>query len=144
MCVIEVTGRQILDALEWGAHALPDENGGFLQVSGLSYEIRTYIESPCMSNEFGQFQGIEGTRRVQNVQVGGEPIDPDKTYTLAGNDFMFLENGDGYTMFADAELLTDTMLVDNEMLIKYVEENLEGTIPEKYAYPDGRITWITP
>ena len=37
MCVIEVTGQQILDALEWGAHAMPGENGGFLQVAGLTY-----------------------------------------------------------------------------------------------------------
>lgn len=34
-CVIEATGQQILDALEWGARAVPDENWGFLQTSGL-------------------------------------------------------------------------------------------------------------
>ena len=143
MCVIEATGQQILDALEWGAHALPDENGGFLQVSGLSYEIRTYIESPCMSNEFGQFQGIEGTRRVQNVQVGGEPIDPDKTYTLASHDFMFLKNGDGYTMFDGTPLLQDCVKLDNQLLIDYIVDTLGGVIGEEYAdpYGQGRITF---
>ncbi len=34
-CVIEATGQQILDALEWGARGVPDENWGFLQTSGL-------------------------------------------------------------------------------------------------------------
>ena len=34
MCVVEATGQQILDALEWGAQVVPEENGGFLQVSG--------------------------------------------------------------------------------------------------------------
>ena len=33
MCVIEASGQQILDALEHGARNLPEENGGFLQVS---------------------------------------------------------------------------------------------------------------
>ena len=44
VCVIEATGQQILDALEWGAYLVPAENGGFLQVSGLTYEIHTYHE----------------------------------------------------------------------------------------------------
>ena len=39
MCMIEATGQQIIDALEWGARSIPGENGGFLQVSGLTYEI---------------------------------------------------------------------------------------------------------
>ena len=144
MCVIEVTGQQILDALEWGAHALPDENGGFLQVSGLSYEIHTYIESPCVSNEFGQFHGIEGARRVQNVRVGGEPIDPDKTYTLASHDFLFLKKGDGYTMFDGAPLLQDCVKLDNQLLIDYIVDTLGGVIGEEYAdpYGQGRITFV--
>ena len=36
LCVVEATGQQILDALEWGARNVPGENGGFLQVSGLT------------------------------------------------------------------------------------------------------------
>ncbi|MBP3736530.1 MAG: bifunctional metallophosphatase/5'-nucleotidase, partial [Lachnospiraceae bacterium] len=43
VCVAEMTGKQLLDALEWGAHVTPDEHGGVLQVSGLTYEIHTYI-----------------------------------------------------------------------------------------------------
>ena len=42
---VEVTGQQILDALEWGARNVPGESGGFLQVAGMSYEIHTYIEN---------------------------------------------------------------------------------------------------
>ena len=34
MCVAEATGQEILDALELGASKYPEENGGFLQVSG--------------------------------------------------------------------------------------------------------------
>lgn len=31
LCVVEATGQQILDALEWGARNVPAENGGFLR-----------------------------------------------------------------------------------------------------------------
>ena len=142
LCVIEATGQQILDALEWGAHALPAENGGFLQVSGLSYEIRTDIESPCVANDVGQFQSIEGARRVQNVLAGGVPIDPDRTYTLASHDFLFFKNGDGYTMFDGAPLLLDCVKLDNQLLIDYITETLGGVIGAEYGdpYGQGRIT----
>ena len=144
MCVIEVTGQQILDALEWGARAVPGENGGFLQVSGLSYEIHSYIESPCKSDENSMFAGIEGERRVQNVLVDGKPIDPEATYTLASHDYMLLNNGDGYTMFDGAPLLQDRVKLDNQVLIDYITETLEGVIGEKYEdlTGEGRIVIV--
>ena len=55
LSVIEVTGQQILDALEWGARAVPEQNGGFLQVSGLSYEVCADVESCCVEDENGMF-----------------------------------------------------------------------------------------
>ena len=133
MCVIEVKGQQILDALEWGARKVPGENGGFLQVSGLSYEIHSYLPDPCKADEAGLFTGIEGERRVQNVLVGGEPIDPEATYTLASHDYMLLNNGDGYTMFAGAKLLQDRVKLDNQVLIDYITQTLGGVIGEQYA-----------
>ena len=47
MVVIEVSGQDILDALEWGARSVPDESGAFLQVSGLTYEIDAGRASAC-------------------------------------------------------------------------------------------------
>ena len=142
LCMVEATGQQILDALEWGSHGLPGESGGFLQVSGLSYEIRTDIESPCVTDLNGMFVGVEGERRVQNVLVGGEPIDPERTYTLASHDFMLLNSGDGFTMFRDSPLLLDCVKEDNQLLIDYIVETLGGDIGEEYANPygQGRIT----
>ena len=138
MCVIEVTGQQILDALEWGAHAIPGENGGFLQVSGLSYEIHSYIESPCKSDENSLFTGIEGERRVQNVLIGGEPIDPEATYTLASHNYMLLDHGDGYTMFDGAPLLQDSVKLDNQVLIDYITGTLGGVIGPEYEDLTGQ------
>ena len=144
MCVIEVTGQQILDALEWGARKVPGENGGFLQVSGLSYEIHSYIPDPCKADENTMFAGIEGERRVQNVLIGGEPIDPEATYTLASHDYMLLNGGDGYSMFAGAPVLQDRVKLDNQVLIDYITENLGGVIGEQYEdlTGDGRIVIV--
>ena len=132
MCVVEVTGQQILDALEWGARKVPGENGGFLQVSGLSYEIHSYLPDPCKVDENTLCAGIEGERRVKNVLVGGEPIDPEATYTLASHDYMLLNNGDGYTAFEGAKLLQDRVKIDNQVLIDYITEDLGGVIGEEY------------
>ena len=144
MCVIEVTGQQILDALEWGARNVPGENGGFLQVSGLSYEIHTYIDTPCKTDENTMFAGIEGERRVQNVLVNGEPIDPNATYTLASHDYMLLNGGDGYSMFTGCKLLQERVKLDNQVLMDYIIETLGGSVGEEYddPYGQGRIVIV--
>ena len=49
-----------------------------------------------------------------------------------------LSGGDGYTMFKEADVLTMTMLPDNEVVIKYLEEYLDGVIPENYRETQGR------
>ena len=138
MCVIEVTGQQILDALEWGARAVPGENGGFVQVAGLTYEIHSYIESSCTFDEKGMFTGVEGERRVRNVLLGGEPIDPEATYTLAGVDYMLLASGDGFSMFAGAKLLQDRVKLDNQVLIDYIVDYLGGVIGPEYEELTGQ------
>ena len=42
-------------------------------------------------------------------------------------------------MFKEADTLTMTMLPDNEVVIKYIEEYLHGVIPEDYREARGRI-----
>ena len=147
LTVIEVTGQQVLDALEWGVHSTPGEFGGFLQVSGLTYEFDPTIESPCIQDENKMFGGIDDTkeRRVRNVLVGGEPIDPAKTYTLASHDYMLLNSGDGYTMFKGAKVLQESVKLDNQVLIDYITQTLGGVVGEGYdkPYGEGRIVSVT-
>ena len=144
MCVVEATGQQILDALEWGARSVPGENGGFLQVSGLTYEIHTYIESSAKADENTMFAGVEGEYRVKNVMVGGEPLDPEKTYTLASHNYMLKNGGDGFNMFMDCNLLQDEVMLDNQVLINYITGTLGGVVGEQYAdpYGEGRIVGV--
>ncbi len=145
LCMVEMTGQQILDALEWGARAVPGESGGFLQVSGLSYEVHSYIDTPCSADEESNCViDAGGERRVKNVLVGGEPIDPAKTYTVAGNNYMLRSAGDGFCMFKDTKLLLDQVKLDNQTLIDYISDTLGGTIGEAYDDPtgQGRITIV--
>ncbi len=141
MSVVEVTGQDILDALEWGATEVPEENGGFLQVSGMTYEIDSSMDSTCTRDENSMFTGVSGARRVKNVMIGDEPIDPERTYTLTTSNYILFEHGDGFTMFDDAKVIEDSTRLDNQVLIDYIKETLGGTIGEKYAdpYGDGRI-----
>ncbi|MBQ8201995.1 MAG: bifunctional metallophosphatase/5'-nucleotidase [Clostridia bacterium] len=138
MCMVEVSGQQILDALEWGSRNVPNELGGFLQVSGLTYEIHTYIASSAVSDENGMFAGVDGEYRVKNVMVGGEPLDLTKTYKLASHNYMLKSAGDGYAMFKGAKLLIDETLIDNQVLITYITTELGGVVGEAYSEPYGQ------
>ena len=138
VCVVEATGQQILDALEWGARSVPDENGGFLQTSGMTYEIHTYIDHSCTKDENGMFTGVEGERRVKNVMVGGSPIDPEAHYKVAGTDYYLLMNGDGHTAFNKAERADTGGILDTQVLSGFITEELGGVIGEEYSDPRGQ------
>ena len=144
MCVVECTGQEILDALELGCSKLPAESGGFLHVSGMTYTIDLNVESTVKLDENGMFVSVEGERRVKDVTVGGEPLDPEKTYTLASHNYKLKDCGDGYSMFADNVFLQDSVMIDNQVLINYIVDVLGGTVGEEYAdpYGQGRITII--
>ncbi len=152
LCMVKTTGAQILDALELacrnttgsysdGVNAL-GESGGFLQVSGLKFEIDTSVPSSVKLSATDAFVEVTGERRVKNVKVlcNGEyvDIDPDKTYTLASHNFLIKNGGDGYTMFQKDELLIDEGMIDNQVLITYLTDVLGGKLG-KYSSVEGRI-----
>ena len=134
----EVSGQMLLDALEFGVSFLPDEAGAFPQVSGITFRINKDIASSVRINEKKQFLSVDGGYRVSDVKVDGKDLDPEAIYTLAISDYLFT-GGDGYTMFENANIISSTKLPDNEVVMKYIEEDLNGVIPEKYAGPQGRI-----
>ncbi len=86
--MVEVSGATILQALEHGV-AAGTPQGRFPQVSGM-----TYVWDPS----------ADAGARIVDVTVGGAPLDPAATYTLATNDFL-LGGGDGYEMLADGTVL---------------------------------------
>lgn len=145
LCMVEASGQQILDCLEMGAVYYPEENGGFMQVSGLTYEIHSYIPSSVRNDDEGNFVSVDGEYRVKNVIVNGEPLDLAKTYTLASHNYMLLSGGDGMTMFKDCNVVAREIMVDNQTLIEYIADELGGTVGEEYSDPkgSGRITAVS-
>ena len=144
MCMVEATGSEIYDALEMSASALPAELGGFLQVSGISFTIDVNVPSPVVVDENKMFVKVDGEPRVKDIMVGDEPLDLEGTYTVACHDYLLKNMGDGYTMFADNTLLLDSVMIDNQVLINYIVEKLDGTVGEEYSdpYGQGRITIV--
>lgn len=145
LCLVEASGQEILDALEVSSMYSPSESGGFLQVSGMTYEIHNYIESSVELDENGQFVSVNGEYRVKNVKINGESIDLEKTYTLSSHNYIIKSGGDGYTMFMDNNLLVDEAVLDYQGFLTYITENLGGVIGAEYENLNGedRITIFT-
>lgn len=86
LVTIDITGQQLIDALEWGVRNYPDEDGGFIHVGGLTFDMNP---------------AAEALSRVSNVKLSdGTAIDVNARYTVATLNFL-ADGGDGYTMLAD-------------------------------------------
>ncbi len=81
--VTRIDGRALHELLEYG-YAL---HYGLAQASG----VETTYDSRRPAGE-----------RLQEVSVGGEPLDPDRLYTVASSQFL-ANGGDGYAMLAAGE-----------------------------------------
>ena len=145
LCMVKANGQQILDALEWTTRAVPGENGGYLHVSGLTYELHTYIESSATNDDKGMFTGVTGEYRVKNVMINGEPLDLNKEYTVASHNYLFKLGGDGTCMFENCEVLLDEIKLDYQTVIDYIVDTLGGVVGEEYAdiWGQGRVTVIS-
>lgn len=142
MCaVIEVSGHQILEALEMGASHYPDEFGGFCQVAGMEYTVNSRIPSTVQLDEKGNFYRIGSIYRVSDVRIGGKPLDINKKYTVGGTTYVLKDGGDGFVMFKGCKLLKDGEKSDVDAIMEYLQNQLKGKIGEQYnnPYGEGRI-----
>ena len=83
--VAEIKGSVVREMLEHSVEFYPASFGGFLDVSGLTF---SYDPSK------------PGKHRVQDIFVNGQPLDENKTYTIALADFQ-TAGGDDYQGFED-------------------------------------------
>lgn len=138
ICSVRVTGQQLKDALEMASKDYPQEGGGFLHVSGLTYTIDSTVTSGVQIDDKGNFTGVSGEYRVKDIVVGGETLDIQKTYTVASHNYMLKNGGSGMTMFAGSELVKDDVMVDVDTLTSYIKKGLGGTVGAGYENPKGQ------
>ena len=143
-CLVEITGQQLLDALEFSVRDYPQASGAFLQVSGLSCTIDPNLLSHVVTNDQGEFVEVDGAYRVRDVLVDGQPLDLAATYTVGGHNYMLRDGGDGFTMFGTdprTVILQDGGMLDNDLLSRYITQELGGVITQaQYGQSAGRIT----
>jgi 5'-nucleotidase/UDP-sugar diphosphatase len=89
--VTEITGADLLAALENGFSQIEAGAGRFPQVSGLKVEVDATKEPGS---------------RVVSVTVGDAALDPAIKYKVATNDYM-MAGGDGYTALSNGNVLID-------------------------------------
>jgi 5'-nucleotidase/UDP-sugar diphosphatase len=119
--LIELSGADLLAALENGVSQVEDTAGRFPQVSGMSY--RYDATKPAGS-------------RIVEVEVGGAPLEMGKIYKVATNDYVF-GGGDGYAALTRGKPIIDaaggTLMAS--MVMDYIAE--QGEVAPRV---EGRIT----
>ena len=116
----ELPGSQVLAALENGVSQVENGAGRFPQVSGVTFSYDA--SAPAGS-------------RVSEVMVGGAPLDLDKVYSVATNDYM-LGGGDGYGALGGGKVLVNqgngtlmaTVVMDYIAKLGNVAPAVEGRI----------------
>jgi 2',3'-cyclic-nucleotide 2'-phosphodiesterase (5'-nucleotidase family) len=125
LVIKEVTPKDIKEILEIGLSSLPATHGRFPHVSGMSV-----LYDPA--KDVGE--------RVISVTIDGNAInldDDSTTYRLATNNFM-AAGGDGYEILSGLATLAELDSLD-DMLIRYITENLGGRITADNAKIEGRL-----
>lgn len=130
LAIMDLTGAELLEALEVSVGSYPAELGSFLSVSGLEF-----VFDPSKP---------AGERVVDANMVtedGRLPIEEDEFYKVATNTYI-ATGKDGFTSFGEAYAdgrVSEPGFVDYEMFIEYVQ-SLDMVMP----LMEGRITTTLP
>ena len=140
LAVVYVTGAELLEALEASTFCTPKSLGGFPQVPGLQFALKTYEKYDANPEPYPKstYYGPKSIQRVTIDNVNGKAFDPTATYAVVTNNFA-AGGGDTYHAFAAATDQFDTGLPLDEVVMEYITEVLGGVIGEEYAVPGDRI-----
>ncbi|MBQ7612518.1 MAG: 5'-nucleotidase C-terminal domain-containing protein [Spirochaetaceae bacterium] len=121
--VISLKGDDVERLFQFIA-SIKQGNGGFAQVSKeIRYTI-TYDKN--------------GNGKLSNLTIGGKPIDKNKTYRIATNDYL-AGGGDGYEILKKSVDTYNTSMLFSTVVIDYAARLGSGAIT---PMTDGRITVI--
>lgn len=144
-CIATLTGQQLLDVLEFSVSLLPYEDGSFMQVSGLKFNVDPSIPSSVVKDENDLFLHVKpGKRRVSDLKIldkGSEtyqPVDLERRYSLASFSYQLKDFGSS-GIFRYTELKEDNLGQDVEVLASYIEQVLDGKISKQNTNLEGRI-----
>ena len=138
--VVEVTGAELLEALEASTYCTPESVGAFPQVAGIQFTVNTGAPFVSTENYPGSTYGKPAEiNRVMIQTVGGQAFDADETYTIVTNDFLGA-GGDTYYAFKAATSGYDTGVPLDEVVMDYITAQLKGVVTaDQYGQADQRI-----
>ena len=142
--VVELTGAELLEALEASTYCTPEPVGAFPQVAGIEFTINTGAAYDAGENYPGTtYAEPTSINRVTILTVGGQAFDADATYTIVTNDFL-AAGGDTYYAFKAAESGYDTGILLDQVVMDYITEELDGTVTAaRYGQTANRIHTIS-
>lgn len=114
----KLTGAQLKAGIENGVNAYPQVKGAFPHISGMTFSIDP---------------NREAGKRVHSMKINGQPMDMNKEYLVATNDFM-AAGGDEYTSFKESPITNEFPALD-EAVISYIQKH--GTVTQTV---ENRIT----
>ena len=145
VAVVYVTGAELLEALEASTYCTPGAIGGFPQVSGINFTLHTGKAYDANAETYpnSTYYGPKSINRVVINSINGKEFKENEIYAVVTNNFC-AAGGDTYYAFASASAQFDTGIPVDEAVMAYITRELKGVIGEKYAAPQGRITYFNP
>jgi 2',3'-cyclic-nucleotide 2'-phosphodiesterase (5'-nucleotidase family) len=121
--LLELKGSDLKEAMETSVGRVEEKQGRFMQVSGM-----TLVYDPK----------AERGKRVVEIKVAGQPLDPNKIYKVATNEYV-AAGGDGFEVLKKGKSMIDesaaklmaSQVIDYIAARKTVSPKVEGRITEK-------------
>jgi 2',3'-cyclic-nucleotide 2'-phosphodiesterase/3'-nucleotidase len=122
LVVLEVTGRQLKEALEHSAKYFRAYERGRTPAELVDEKIPAYNFDIAEGVTYDLDLTKPVGARVQNLRFRGQPLDPAQKLKLATNNYR-VNGGGGYTMFRGAPEVYRSSVEIRELIIDWVERN---------------------
>lgn len=100
----------------------------FLQSSGIDYTVDFSKPKQILSKDKKRI--IKEGSRISSIKINNKPIQMNKYYKIATNDYVFYE-GDGYVQFRNAKNVININTYVQDVVIEYIEKNSPVSIKTK-------------
>ncbi|MBQ9492962.1 MAG: 5'-nucleotidase C-terminal domain-containing protein [Oscillibacter sp.] len=144
VCVVRLTGAELLEALEAATWCLPEKDNSYPQTSGISFTIDERI--PFEAEELypnSRYYRPAAVRRVHIDSVRGQPFNPKALYAVVTNSYCASGFGTFYLLGAAKERYDSTITME-QSITDYIHLGLGGVVTEAaYGKPKGEHTILS-